>query len=105
MKCSKSFKGMLVALTCCGVLAPRPTGASDGGASAASARAAVAQAAKAVDEARAKRALWTTAEDALRDAEAALAAGDYDAAVKAARFAAGQAQLGIQQLSYPRFPE
>lgn len=105
MKCSKSFKGMLVALNCCAVLILPSLGVADGGATAESARAAIAQAATAIDEARDKRALWTTAEAGLREAESALVAGEYDAAMSAAQFAEQQARLGIEQLSYPRFPE
>jgi len=96
---------MLVALTCCAALVAPSMGTADGVATAESARSAIALAAEAVAEARDKRALWTTAETGLRDAESALAAGEYDAAVKAARFAEQQARLGIEQLSYPRFPE
>jgi hypothetical protein len=51
-----------------------------------------------------KRALWTTAQEALAEAQAALARGDYAAAVRASRVATEQARLGIEQLDYPRFP-
>lgn len=66
------------------------------------ARAAVAQAEAAVQAAAERRALWTTAQDALRSAQEALARRDYAAAQQFARFAAEQARLGIQQLDYPR---
>lgn len=97
----KSFKGMVVAFACIAV--PCLGHATEG--SAAAARAEVIRAQEAVADAQARGALWTTARDALREAQAALQAGGHDAAVKAARFAAQQAQLGIDQLAYPRFPE
>ena len=50
-----------------------------------------------------KRALWTTAQDALKQAEDALARQDYASAERLARLAAEQARLGIEQLGYPHF--
>lgn len=50
-----------------------------------------------------KRALWTTAQDALQAAREALGRQDYAAAERLAQFAADQARLGIQQLGYPPF--
>jgi hypothetical protein len=50
-----------------------------------------------------QRALWTTADDALRRARAAFLDGDYPGAIRAARTAAEQAQLGIAQTHYPMF--
>jgi hypothetical protein len=67
------------------------------------AQAAVARAASAVEAAARQRALWTTARDALRDAQAALARQDYVAAERLAEFAEQQARLGVEQLSYPPF--
>jgi hypothetical protein len=49
------------------------------------------------------RALWTTAEDGLKQARAAFLKGDYPAAARAARTAIEQAQLGIAQSQYPMF--
>lgn len=99
----RCFKGMVVAFACIAV--PCSSHAAGEPASAAAAHAEVARAQEAVAAAQARGALWTTARDALRAAQAALQTGDHDAAVKAARFAAQQAQLGIDQLAYPRFPE
>lgn len=67
------------------------------------ARQAVAEARAAVQSAARKRALWTTAADALREAEAALKRNDAAAAEQHARYAAEQARLGIAQLDYPHF--
>lgn len=67
------------------------------------ARAAVAAAKDAVEAAAQKRALWTSAQDALKQAEEALAQQDYTAAERLAQFAAEQAKLGIEQLGYPHF--
>lgn len=63
----------------------------------------VMRAEKAVQEAARQRALWTTAREALEQARAALARGDYSAAAKAARFAQEQARLGIAQRGYRHF--
>jgi hypothetical protein len=57
----------------------------------------------AVRAAAAKRALWTTAEDAMRLAQAAFLRGEYREAMRAAQTAAEQAQLGIAQTQYPMF--
>ncbi len=76
------------------------THASDA-ATAGDARIAVAHAERAVAAARAQNALWTSAEDALRRAERAMADGNVAAALECARFAAGQAQLGLEQKHYP----
>jgi len=101
----KYFKGMLVAFACTTVLFEAACVAASGQTGAQSAREEVARAEEAVATARAKGALWTTARDALRDAQAALATGDDEAAVRAARFAVQQARLGLEQLGYPRYPE
>lgn len=69
------------------------------------ARAEVVAAEQAVDDAIRQRALWTTARDAIREARAALQKGDYATAVREARIAREQAELGIAQLRYPRFPD
>jgi hypothetical protein len=58
----------------------------------------------AVQTATARKALWSTAAEALRDAEGAFAQGDYQAAQRAADTAIQQAQLGIAQTAYPMFP-
>jgi len=65
------------------------------------ARAAIAEAEKAVAAARARNALWTTADEALRNARRALEGGDEGTAAEQARVAADQAALGIAQKQYP----
>jgi len=67
------------------------------------ARAQLVAAESAVETATARRALWSTAVEALHDAEAAFAQGDYRAAQRAAAAATEQAQLGIAQTAYPMF--
>lgn len=96
-----SLKGTIVALACAALIAARASAAADTGELA---RLEVERAEQAVQAAAEKQALWTTARDALDGARAALRAGDYAEAVRAARFAAEQAQLGIGQIDYPRFP-
>jgi hypothetical protein len=99
-------KGMLVACLAVGlVLAGEVLGTNQAnpGQRAEQARAAVAEARTAVEAAERQRALWTTAQDALKDAERALTQKDYAAAEHLARFAAEQAELGIEQLRYPHF--
>ena len=54
-----------------------------------------------VKDAKAKNALWTTAEDALKDAEAAAAKGDSAAVIKASTLARSQVSKGLAQLNYP----
>lgn len=63
-------------------------------------RNAIADAEKAVAAAKAQNALWTSAEDALRQARRALQGGDAAAAIRHARFASEQAALGIAQKQY-----
>ena len=54
-----------------------------------------------VKAAKAKGALWTTAEDALKKATEAADKGDSAAVVKNAKTASEHAQLGLEQLKYP----
>lgn len=68
------------------------------------ARATLAEAESAVEAAAARRALWSTAAEALRDAQGAFVQGDYQAAQHAAGTAIQQARLGIAQTRYPMFP-
>jgi hypothetical protein len=99
-------KGMLVACLAVGLaLAGEALGTNqeDPGEQAQQARAAVAAARAAVEAAGRERALWTTARDALKDAEKALTREDYAAAERLAQFATEQAKLGIEQLRYPHF--
>lgn len=62
---------------------------------------ALAQAEADVKMAKAKYALWTTADKALKDAQAAAKAGDSAKVLKEAAFASGQVKLGLEQLNYP----
>ncbi|MEW6131712.1 MAG: hypothetical protein AB1591_00910 [Pseudomonadota bacterium] len=66
-----------------------------------SAKAALAAAQAAVKEAKAKNALWTTADSALKAAEAAAKKGDSVAVLSNAQKAQELAKLGIQQTTYP----
>ena len=95
-------KGIIVAFASAVLLAAANAHAA--GPTAEQARSEVLRAQQAVQAAAQKRALWTTAQEALAEAQAALERGDYAAAVHAGRVAAEQAQLGIEQLDYPRFP-
>ena len=62
------------------------------------------QAESAVAAAAARKALWSTAADALRDARGAFVQGDYQKAQRAAGIAIEQARTGIAQTAYPMFP-
>lgn len=55
----------------------------------------------AVDLAKSKRALWTTAAAALADAQEAAKKQDSDAVIKYAAVASEQALLGLAQVGYP----
>jgi len=99
-------RGMIVAFSACAVLAWRGTlAAGESAPERDAARVEVAAAERAVEEASRQRALWTTARDAMQDARAALKKGDFGTAIRLARFAKEQAELGISQLRYPRFPD
>jgi Skp family chaperone for outer membrane proteins len=78
-----------------------PAATASGAANAAEAQAAIADAERAIAEARSQQALWTSAEEALRQARLALEGGDLSAAVRLAGFASEQAQLGVAQKQYP----
>ncbi|MEO8164374.1 MAG: hypothetical protein ABI619_03165 [Betaproteobacteria bacterium] len=69
------------------------------------AAAAVRKAELAVQRAQAQRALWTSAEEALRKARRALGDGDAPGAIDQALIAQKQSELGIAQKSYPLFHE
>lgn len=62
---------------------------------------ALAQAEADVRAAQAQKALWTNAQDALKQAKAAAAANDSAAVIKHAREASEFARLGIAQTRYP----
>ena len=65
------------------------------------ARALVAQAETDIQRARARKALWSKAWEALVGARASLAADDAAGAIRQARRASELAQLGLEQLAYP----
>jgi murein lipoprotein len=54
-----------------------------------------------VKAAKAKNALWTTAENALKAAEAAAAKGDSETVLKQSKLASDHVQKGLAQLGYP----
>ena len=111
-----AMRGMLVASAICllsgvwAVWVPSAALASDGAncpsdapTACEPARKALAEAEAALQAAAAKRALWTTAEEAIREARAAFAAREYERAARAADAAAEQARLSIEQTRYPMF--
>ncbi len=65
------------------------------------AQALLTQAENDVTDAKAKFALWTTAESALQAAREAAAAGDSAGVIKHAGFASSQVKLGLEQLKLP----
>lgn len=86
--------------------APAPTPVAekpkaDPNALAEEARALVAQAETDIQRARARRALWSKAWEALVGARTSLAANDAAGAIRQARRASELAQLGLEQLAYP----
>ena len=98
------MKGIFVALSCFACLAhgaEPPACARDSQPACEAARTALNTAKAAVLEAARREALWTTAQSALQDADAAFASGDYDAATRAAHTAEELARLGIAQTLYP----
>ena len=64
---------------------------------------AVEEAEAVMKRANAERALWTSAEDAMRRARRALQEGRAAVAIEQAHLARKQAELGIAQKSYPLF--
>jgi len=67
------------------------------------AAAAIEEAEAVMKQANAERALWTSAEDAMRRARRALQEGNAAVAIEQALLARKQAELGIAQKSYPLF--
>jgi murein lipoprotein len=67
----------------------------------ADAQAALAAAQADVKAAKAKGALWTTADNALKAAEAAAAKGDSATVLKESKIASDMAHRGLAQLNYP----
>jgi hypothetical protein len=70
---------------------------------ASSAEVAIVEAEAAVKQASTRRALWTSAEDALRRARRALQEGNAAMAIEQARIAHKHSELGIAQKDYPLF--
>jgi len=67
----------------------------------AEAQSALSAAQAAVKDAKAKFALWTTAETALKAAEDAAKTGDSATVIKQSKLASDHAQKGLAQLNYP----
>src|SRR5512147_3229862 len=67
----------------------------------AEAQAALSAAQADVKAAKAKNALWTTADSALKAAEAAAGKGDSATVIKQAKLASDHVQKGLAQLNYP----
>lgn len=67
----------------------------------AEAASALAQAEADVKMAKAKFALWTTADKAFKEAQEAAKAGDSAKVVKLAAFVSSQVKGGLEQLNYP----
>jgi murein lipoprotein len=67
----------------------------------AEAQAALSAAQADVKAAKAKNALWTTADSALKAAEAASGKGDSATVIKQAKLASDHVQKGMAQLNYP----
>lgn len=65
------------------------------------ARQALAKAEADIKEAKTQKALWTTAETALKKAQESAAQGDSAATLKFSRTASEQARLGLAQKTYP----
>jgi murein lipoprotein len=89
---------------CSGLYVNQPGGkpaAASTAAISADAQAALAAAQADVKAAKAKNALWTTADNALKAAEDAAAKGDSATVLKQAKLASDQAKKGLAQLDYP----
>lgn len=91
----------LIALSGCASQQAGQTTSASQAAISADAQSALAAAQADVKEAKAKNALWTTADNALKAAEAAAAKGDSPTVLKQAKLASDQAKKGLAQLSYP----
>lgn len=65
------------------------------------AKAALAQATADIKKAKAERALWTSADTAMKAAEKAAEAGDSATVIKNAKVVANQTALGLAQKAYP----
>jgi murein lipoprotein len=91
----------LIGLTgCAAQQAAQPTAASSAAISA-EAQASLAAAQADVKAAKAKNALWTTADNALKAAEAAAEKGDSATVIKQSKLASDHVKKGLAQLNYP----
>jgi hypothetical protein len=100
------MKGIFVASACLvslAMAAEPPACSGEALRECAAARTALIQAESAVREAARLKALWTTAQNALLEAQAAFSHANYDKAVRAAADAEELARLGIAQTRYPPF--
>jgi hypothetical protein len=99
------MKGIFVASACLAsfAVAAPPACSGERPRECAAARTALIAAESAVREAARMKALWTTAQNALLEAQAAFGHADYDKAARAAAAAEEQAHLGIAQTRYPPF--
>jgi murein lipoprotein len=100
------MRKVLFALTAASLLALSGCATQEAAKSAAptisdSAKSALSAAEAAVKEAKAKNALWTTADDALKAAKAAADKGDSAAVISNAQKAQDHAKMGLQQSTYP----
>ena len=91
----------LLGLAGCATQQPaQPAAATKAGISA-EAQAALATAQADVKTAKAKNALWTTAANALKAAEAAAEKGDSETVLKQSKLASDHVKKGLAQLNYP----
>lgn len=100
------MRKVLFALTAASLLAlsgcaTQETAKSDAPAISDKAKESLAAAQAAVKEAKAKNALWTTADSALKAAEEAAKKGDSAAVISNAQKAQDHAKMGMQQANYP----
>jgi len=92
---------VLLGLSGCATQQPSQPAATATPAISAEAQAALAAAQADVKTAKAKNALWTTAESALKAAEDAAGKGDSATVLKQAKLARDQVKKGLAQLNYP----
>ena len=85
-----------------GSAAPAKTAEAGKAGISAEAEAALKKAQADVKEAKAKNALWTTAADSLKDAEAAAKKGDSATVIKESSEASYHVRKGLAQLNYPQ---
>jgi uncharacterized protein YceK len=102
---SKAMSNVLLALTTAALLGLSGCAGTEtkpaAKAISAEAQAALTAAKADVKAASEKTALWTTAEAALKAADAAAAKGDSDTVIKQSKLASDHAKKGLAQLNYP----